>query len=612
MVAMGIFWAHKALFKELKGSVFKRKIAAVQKIMVRAKSGAHRSAVEEETKEPMKNANLKSETYSWGKQVALLLLFIVAAVLLFSNLGAKYLWQDEAVTAVLGDRLMKFGKPLAYDGVNLITMDHFAGEDVNTVNQRSGDPAIAVQYYADHGDFKRDTAWIGQPWGQFLVAGVSLKLFGHNTIAARLPFAIIAFLTVGLLYWFVRRQFKDPLLGWLAAVILVSNVFWVIHSRQCRYYALSSLFLLLTLIAFARWQQGRPWGGLLFVATAWCSFQVDFGVFFPMIGILLLAATWAAWPRIQQVLSVGLVLGITVTPWVWYYELINRVKPSAAPWVDKFLLNLFHFNQFLIPLLMLLVAGVLLAMRWRIMDPIARLILFVSLALLLTALIWVPTVAPYAFYRYIVHLSPLAALCVAWVLSEVTAWINRRNPQRGWRHLIAGSLVVFVVACPLLSNLVPTQLKQVIRRTSPLDLIIRPEWAVLYKEVFAPGPDPNRLTVEALSRVASSNDEILTNYEDVPLMFYTDYRIRGGIPCFRVEDLSRVPPRFLVYRRSVNFVHTSVFKREIMRYHWRQIPSDIPDVPWGNIPEPEFRIDVDPSLAPLIIFAENLDLAPSN
>jgi hypothetical protein len=173
-------------------------------------------------------------------------------------------------------------------------------------------------------------------------------------------------------------------------------------------------------------------------------------------------------------------------------------------------------------------------------------------------------------------------------------------------------LVVFVVACPLLSNLVPTQLKQVIRRTSPLDLIIRPEWAVLYKEVFAPGPDPNRLTVEALSRVASSNDEILTNYEDVPLMFYTDYRIRGGIPCFRVEDLSRVPPRFLVYRRSVNFVHTSVFKREIMRYHWRQIPSDIPDVPWGNIPEPEFRIDVDPSLAPLIIFAENLDLAPSN
>jgi len=118
--------------------------------------------------------------------------------------------------------------------------------------------------------------------------------------------------------------------------------------------------------------------------------------------------------------------------------------------------------------------------------------------------------------------------------------------------------------------------------------------------------------VEALARVASAKDEILINYEDVPLMFYTDYRIRGGIPCFRVEDSSWVPPRFVVYRRSVNFVHKAVFKREIMRYRWRQIPCDVPDVPWGNIPEPELRIGSNPSSAPQILFAENLDASPSN
>ena len=547
-----------------------------------------------------------SEAPPWGRRAALVLLFIVAAVLLGSNLGAKYLWQDEAATAVLGARLMKFGKPLAYDGVNLITMDHFAGEDAKTIDQRTGDPEIAVQYYADHGDFKHNTAWIGQPWGQFLAVGVSLKLFGHNTVAARLPFAVAAFLTVVLLYWFVRREFKDPLLGWLTAAILLANVFWVIHSRQCRYYALSSLFLLLTLIAFTRWQRGRAWGGLLFVVTAWCWFQVDFGSFFPGLAILLLAATWAAWPRIQRVLYVGGVLGMAVAPWVWYYELANRIKPGAAPWVDRFLLNLFHFNQFLIPLLMLLAARVLLAMRWRNLDPIARLILFVTLALLLAALVWVPAVAPYAFHRYIVHLAPLAALCVAWVLSEVTAWIIRNRPREEWRCLIAGSLAVFVVACPLLSTPVGALLRRVVPRTSPPGVVIRPEWAVLYKEVFAPDPDPNRLTVEALARVASAKDEILTNYEDAPLMFYTDYRIRGCIPCFRVEDSSRVPPRFLVYRRSVRFVHTAVFNREITRYRWRQIRSDVPDVPWGNIPEPEFRIRADPSSAPPIVFAENL------
>jgi hypothetical protein len=541
---------------------------------------------------------------SGGELAALALLFLVAGVFLFANLGAKYLWQDEAATAVLGSRLMKFGQPLAYDGVNLITMDHFAAADAKTVYRRTGPPQAAVQYHVDRGDFKPNTAWIGQPWGQFVVVGLSLTLFGHDTVAARLPFALAGLLTVGLLYWFVLRQFHDPFLAWLAAALLVANVFWVIHSRQCRYYALSSLFLLLTLIAFTRWQQGRPWGRLLFVATAWCWFQVDFGSFWPMLGILLLAAAWAAWPHLQGVLVVGLALGTVVAPWVWYYELVSRVKISSVPWSDKFLLNLSHLNQYLMPLLLLLAACVVLALRWRTLDPVVRQVLAVSLGMLLAALVWVPTVTPNAFHRYIVHLAPLAALSTAWVLRECAAWMVRR-PQEHWRCLIAGSLALFLVACPHLSNLVkPVSLAG--PPAGPLAGSLRPEWAVLHEEVFAPKPDPNRLIVEALARVASANDEILINYEDIPLMFYTDYRIRGGISCFRVEDSSEGPPRFLVYRRSVGFVHEPVFHREILRYRWRPLPSGAPDVPWGNTPDPESRVGVDISSAPEIALAENL------
>lgn len=534
------------------------------------------------------------------------LLFIVSAVFLFSNLGAKYLWQDEAVTAELGIRLMKFGKPLAYDGINLITMDYIAGESSETIDQHKGDPDITVQYYADQGDYKQDTAWIGQPWGQFLVTGLSLKLLGHSTVGARLPFSIAALLTIVLFYWFVRRQFKDPVLGLLATVILLTNVFWIIHSRQCRYYALSSLFLLLTLITFVRWQRGRPWGGAIFIITAWCWFQIDFGSFFPMAGILLLMSVWTDWLHIKRALSVGLALGIAIMPWVWYYELGNRVKPSAAPWIDKFLLNFFHFNQFLIPLLILLAASILLVMRWRTLDLVARQILFASMASLFAALAWVPTVAPYAFYRYIVNLTPLAALCTAWLLNEITKWIIRHWSSQKWRYLILGLLVFFAVICPFFSNLIAVKLRPIIPNAFPIGRIIRPEWSVLYEEVFNPRPDPNRLTVEALEQVASPNDEILTNYEDAPLMFYTNHRIRGGIHCFRADISSQTPPRFIVYRRSVPFVHKNIFQRIIMRYHWKQIRSDIPDVPWGNIPEPELRLGADPCTAPRVFFAENL------
>ncbi|MBN2512649.1 MAG: hypothetical protein JXB18_06895, partial [Sedimentisphaerales bacterium] len=344
---------------------------------------------------------------------------------------------------------------------------------------------------------------------------------------------------------------------------------------------------------------------VLFVITAWCFFQVDFGSFFPTIGILLLAALWNSWPRIKQVFVVGLSLGIAIAPWVWYYELGNRLKSSADKLSHKFLMNLFHFNQFLIPLLLLLLGAVFIWVHRRKMEPAIRLILFVSFGLLFAVLIWVPVVSPLAFHRYLVHLAPVAALCAAWTLNQLAARIIRHHAGETGQRILAGLLILFVAVSPLVSNPVTAGLRQLVSGLPPTGRLIRSEWAVLCEEVFAPQPDPNRLTIEALKRVASPQDEILINYEDIPLMFYTDYRIRGGIPAFRVEDASSAP-RFLIYRQSVNFVYTDVFKREIERYNWRQIPSDIPDIPWGDIPEPDIRLSINAASAPRAIFAENI------
>lgn len=69
-----------------------------------------------------------------GRTAVPLLLGGLAAVLLLWGLSNKYLWQDEAVTAVLAERMLKFGRPLAYDGVNLITIDYFLAEDPATID----------------------------------------------------------------------------------------------------------------------------------------------------------------------------------------------------------------------------------------------------------------------------------------------------------------------------------------------------------------------------------------------------------------------------------------------------------------------------------------------
>jgi hypothetical protein len=540
-----------------------------------------------------------------GKFLALALLFLTAAVFLFVNLGEKYLWQDEAATAVLGSRLMKFGEPLAYDGVNLITMDYSTPEELGTLDQRTADAESSVQYHVARGDFKRNTAWIGQPWGSFAVVGASLTCFGQNTVAARAPFAAAGLLTVILLYWFVRREFKDPLLAWLSAALLVTNVYWVVHTRQCRYYAVSSLLLLLTLIAYARWQRGQPWGGAVFVATAWCWFQMDFGSFWPVIGVLLALAAWGDWPRVRRVLVAGAALGAAIAPWVWYYELAGRVKASLAPFSHKFTLNLLHLNQFLIPLVLLAALGIVLAVRGRRLDPVPRRVLAACLAILLAVIVWVPSVAPWGFHRYIVHLAPLAALGAAWVLTEAAGWVARRYSRERSRTWVAAALAAFLAVCPLLPNLVTIPLVTAFGGNYPTGLFVRAEWAVLHEEVFAPRPDPNRLTVESLALVASPGDEVLTNYEDVPLMFYTDYRVRGGIPMFRVEDRSR-PPRFLVLRRSTALGVGPPLGRELARHRWQPLRTTIPDMEWGNMPEPEHRIGAIGVVPPPVIFAENL------
>src|ERR1051326_4603427 len=69
----------------------------------------------------------------WAEVLILTFISTLAGVLLFWGLGRKYLWQDEAATAVLGERLLQYGKPLAYDGKNLVTIDYYARSEERRV-----------------------------------------------------------------------------------------------------------------------------------------------------------------------------------------------------------------------------------------------------------------------------------------------------------------------------------------------------------------------------------------------------------------------------------------------------------------------------------------------
>ena len=519
---------------------------------------------------------------------------VLAALLMFWGLTEKYLWQDEAATAVLSARMLKSGRPLAYDGVNLVTIDHFAAEDAATIDQRTGNPRQAVEYYIQRGDYKSDTTWKWQPWGQFVAAAAGIAILGKTTLGARLPFALAGFATVMLLYRLARKYFGSLPIAAMAALLLVFNAYWILHARQCRYYSLSSLFLVLTLSGYARWQSGGRFGAAAFVAAAWCWFQVDYGTVWPVLGVLFLDAFLARWQDWWRTAAVGAALAAAIAPFAFYYQLWRRLSVQAGDWSDRFTDGLFNMNEYVAPALVVLAAGVLLALRWKKLPEAERHLVAVAWGTLPALALWVPTAAPQAFLRYAIIAAPAAALVAAWVI------VRAAGREVRLAALGAAALALTPWASLPLHAVVPPPDWYV---SSPL---LRGELPVLCAEVFGHQPDPNRLVAEWLKRNAAPSDEILINYEDLPLVYYLPNPIRGGIAAFRVEDDAKTAPRFLVLRKSVRYVHWPVFSREAGRYHWVLVGLKAPDVMWGNNPDPMAQWE-DPAKAPDLVIARRVD-----
>src|SRR6516162_1027891 len=108
----------------------------------------------------------------------------LAAILLFWGLGDRSLWQDEAETALLGKNILRFGRPIASDGVNVISQEASK-------------------------EFGPDCLWHWSPWIQLYIAAGSFAVLGPTTLAARLPFALLAFLAIPLTYRLARRLFDS-------------------------------------------------------------------------------------------------------------------------------------------------------------------------------------------------------------------------------------------------------------------------------------------------------------------------------------------------------------------------------------------------------------------
>lgn len=151
----------------------------------------------------------------------------VAAFLLLWRLDVPLLWQDEAETMNVAESVLLHGYPGPWDGGHVATQQ--GGRDAVRIGER--------------------LLWAWHPWLQHYLAAAGLALLGHGTAAARLPFALVALLSVPLfLAWRLRRDRLGT--ATVATAIYALAPTFILFSRQSRYYALLFLGGVLALWAY--------------------------------------------------------------------------------------------------------------------------------------------------------------------------------------------------------------------------------------------------------------------------------------------------------------------------------------------------------------------------
>jgi 4-amino-4-deoxy-L-arabinose transferase-like glycosyltransferase len=521
-------------------------------------------------------------------------LLCVGLILLFVRLSDAYLWQDEAETALVSRHLLTYGLPLSTDGVDWV--------------QQHGERFV---------EFTRDYVWIYHSWLQYLLTALSFALLGPTTLAARLPFAVAGLLTVALTYALATRWLRDRATARVAAVLLLLSVPFLLLMRQGRYYSLAALFTLLTLDAYLRLTAHAVNARTLdrarllpyFVLSATLLYHSHYGAFFPTMAALVLDLLIFRRPALRAgrvwLASSILLTGLLVLPWAVFMRVWDRGQPLQP---DRFLGHLgqhiVYATSWLWPLLLIPLA---IVVYWNLRVAMVKesrsitakqctptqaalsythtstLIITVNVLFLSAgaAFDWV-------FFRYWAHLMPLLFMALA----IVVRWVVRRWRLAGYALLAAllvfNGLHMVPYALPGIRDLDPSLLWPSSQAFQALGEVwdkagrFRSDVWMFAQELTHDYEGPNEGLVAYLSAHAQPRQTVAVNYEDLPLMFYSDLRVLGGLSAHGLG--SEIQPDWVINRKHGPY--NELLMEIVGAGSYEQIAIPYPDLRWENRPQP--------------------------
>jgi Dolichyl-phosphate-mannose-protein mannosyltransferase len=500
-------------------------------------------------------------------------LLLLAALLIFANLDDRRLWDDEAETALLAKNTLRFGVPVAWDGVSLISQECGTDYDSNYL-------------------------WRQTPWLPIYVAAGSFALLDASTFSARLPFALLGLLAVPSMYLLARRASGDRVVGVLAAGSLLLSVPFLLHVRQCRYYAVAIFALIWVLYFFFLLSTRRRLAAAGLALALTVLLHASHLLFFGAVAGLALAALMLTLDVAALEWLVAAVAGAVIMNLRWLLgsgieQTSGRLLAlgSVKSFVSNLASHAARIELYAFPAVLLAVTLLGLAVAARSRPDFRSVALRTCLALVVFALghILVVATVPFVFFRYVITLLPVFALLQAWAIRAVAR-----------RSRVLAAAIMLLALLPDRAELIHGRLSVTLARY--VDEIIH----------HVPGPIDS--IVRHLATAARPGDRLFISYGDLPLRFYTPLEIRGGQGC---QSLAGWPaPDWVIVRYFFRFQPAAAaakqdaertlqyLKTGLAQSAYRRIDLPVVDTVWENIPEPERHVYRDPGNRPTITLYE--------
>ncbi|MBF0319404.1 MAG: glycosyltransferase family 39 protein [Nitrospirae bacterium] len=427
-----------------------------------------------------------------------LAIFGFAAIALFYNLDDRYLWGDEAETALLATNIMKHGLPLNTDGRNTVTL------------------------YGPAVDSNKDNVWIWRPWLDNYITAASFFLFGKGTEAARLPFAVFGLLSAGLFTWLVYKIYGSHETAIIAALFFITSELFILHARQCRYYSVVIFAEIWLILGFYRMLTQRYRRGAFYMALAlavqfYCNYIIVIGNIIAIVftAILVHERHKRLW---RYIISGFAAFALMAAPWILYAKswtqtgnIDNRLFiPKLHYYAVEINFHIFPFVLLLIPAVFFIFSRFSGGIRHASIEktPAQRdveLFLWILIPLQLA----IVSVTPGLFVRYLIPLIPVFAILQAILLKRYLKGILLR-------YLLVG-LLCFT---NILSIFGLYFFRYGHKPALPIINLIR--------SIATPYSSRLKDVAAFLKKEAAPGESVLAFDSEFPLIFYTDMQIIDG------------------------------------------------------------------------------------